>query len=105
MTRLSALRAAAMAATVAGAAVAVLACDDNKSKHPTAPEAAAPTIVATAPAPAAGVSTVCLAYMNKASVARDRLAQAREKNEGAAARAIYSRKVEKLDAMAKDACR
>lgn len=102
MIRHAALRTATSVAALC-AAVALVGCDD-KPNHPTAPRDPAPAVVA-APAPMAGVSTVCLAYMNKVSTAKDRLAKAEEENQSTRVREALARKAERLDAMQWDACR
>jgi predicted lipoprotein len=106
MTRPAALRATAFAAALACAA-AVVACDDTKKPaHPTAPEAAAPTVVtAPSPLPMAGVSTVCLAYMNKRADAQQKLEAAQEAHAATEALASLSARLEKVDAALDDACR
>jgi hypothetical protein len=96
----------ASALAVAAAAAAFAACNDDKPKHPTAPESPAAS-VSDAPAldAAGGVSTVCLAYRNKLSVAQEKLADATKGKAGMVTRVALAKKAEKLDAMTKDACR
>lgn len=103
MTRLSPLRAAAIVAG-AFATVAVAACDD-KPEHPTAPsEPAAAVVTAPAPVAGSGVSTVCLAYMTKQSVAKEKLAEAVKAKSQATVRMLLEKKIEKLDAVIADVC-
>ena len=106
MTRPAALRVAAAFAAGALVTVAVVACDD-KPQHPTAPEAAAAAVTespALTPAGGAGVSTVCLAYMSKQSVAQEKLEAAKASVESSDAIEALQTKVDKLDAMVADAC-
>ena len=100
------LRTAAFAAALACAA-AVVACDDTKKPaHPTAPESAAPAVVtAPSPLPMAGVSTVCLAYMNKRADAQEKLEKAQEAHAGSESIASLKARLDKVDASLDDACR
>ena len=104
MSRITQLRAATALAAGAFVMVAVAACDD-KPQHPTAPsDATAAVVTASAPVDGAGVSTVCLAYMTKQSVAREKLADLEKGQSPASARESLEKRVEKLDAMVADVC-
>ena len=94
-----------VAATTAIVLVAAAACTD-KPAQPTAPRAprqAAAAVVPGAPA-VSGVSTVCLAYMTKQSVAQQKLEEAREQHAADEVVGSLRSRVEKLDEIVADAC-
>jgi len=100
-------RVAAAAATTAIALIAAVAACSDKPAQPTAPRApvqVAPAVV-TGPA-TAGVSTVCLAYMTKQSVAQQKLDEALKGQQSVDDQLVSTlrSRVEKLDEIVADAC-
>lgn len=91
---------------IAGFTVAVCslaACADQT--QPTAPKAApAPAAAVAIPVAQSNGSTVCLAYMNKQSIARMRAKTAQDRHEDVETVADLQAKSDKIGAIAADAC-